>query len=77
MNNITRIKQLIFELKQELDYINKDMHVLDPDLYKDKTILNDLIDINTFIDLKIYPITDDIADTCYSLLDDMEPEIYD
>lgn len=77
MNNITRIKQLVFELKQELNYINKDMHLINPEAYKDKAILNDIIDINTFIDLEIYPITDDIADTCYSLLDDMEPIDYD
>lgn len=71
MNNITRVKQLVFELKQELDYINKDMLLVDPEAYKDESILLDLIDIFTFIDLEIYPITDDIEDTTYSLLEDI------
>lgn len=77
MNNITRVKQLVFELKQELNYINKDMLLVDPESYKDESILLNLIDIATFIDLEIYPIIDDIADTCYSLLDDMEPIDHD
>ena len=68
MNNITRVKQLVFELKQELDYINKDILLVDPEAYKDESILLDLIDIFTFIDFEINPITDDIADTTYSLL---------
>lgn len=71
MNNITRVKQLVFELKQELDYINKDMLLVDPEAYKDESILLDLIDIFTFIDLIIYPIADDIVDTSYSLLEDI------
>lgn len=71
MNNITRVKQLVFELKQELNYINKDMLLVDPESYKDESILLDLIDIATFIDLEIYPITDDIVDTTYSLLEDI------
>ena len=71
MNNITRVKQLVFELKQELNYINKDMLLVDPESYKDESILLDLIDIATFIDLEIYPITDDIAGTTYSLLEDI------
>lgn len=71
MNNITRVKQLVFELKQELDYINKDMLLVDPETYKDESILLDLIDIATFIDLEIYSIIDDIADTTYSLLEDI------
>lgn len=71
MNNITKVKQLVFELKQELDYINKDMLLVDPESYKDESILLDLIDIFTFIDLEIYPIADDIVDTSYSLLEDI------
>lgn len=71
MNNITKVKQLVFELKQELDYINKDMLLVDPESYKDESILLDLIDIATFIDLEIYPIADDIVDTSYSLLEDI------
>ena len=68
MNNITKVKQLVFELKQELDYINKDILLVDPEAYKDESILLDLIDIFTFIDFEINPITDDIAHTTYSLL---------
>lgn len=71
MNNITRVKQLVFELKQELNYINKDMLLVDPESYKDESILLDLIDIATFIDLEIYHIIDDIPDTTYSLLEDI------
>ena len=71
MNNITRVKQLVFDLKQELNYINKDMLLVDPESYKDESILLDLIDIAAFIDLEIYPITDNIVYTTYSLLKDI------
>lgn len=74
MNNTMKAKQLAFELQEKLRYIKADMEIFNPEKYKDRIILLELLDLRDFIEYKLLPLSDSICDTCLNELEVLEDD---